>query len=163
MAPVKPCTKPEEEISIEVYAGWVSDLTWISRSDRGVSHAFSCVCNSYFSVAAGGKHDAFRHVTRSQHRALNQAAQRNDRVTSFFVNPKDQEITKCVIVTETLFANLVAEHNLFFRLADHFMKVVKKMFLDSETAKKISCGCQKTTVIVKSATGLRQILLCLVT
>ena len=83
-------------------------------------------------------------------------------MTSFFVNPKDQEITKCVIVTETLFANVVAEHNLFFRLADHLMKVVK-MFLDSETAKKFSCGCQKTTVIVKSATGLRQIWLCLVT
>ena len=43
----------------------------------------------------------------------NRAAQRNDRVTSFFVNPKDQEITKCVTVIETLFANVVAEHNLF--------------------------------------------------
>ena len=56
VAPAKPCTKPEEEISIEVYAGWVADLTWISRRDRGMSHAFSCVCNSHFCVAAGGKH-----------------------------------------------------------------------------------------------------------
>ena len=31
----------------------------------------------------------------------NRAAQRNDRVTSFFVNPKDQEIMKCVTVIAT--------------------------------------------------------------
>ena len=163
MAPAKQCTKPEEEICIKVYTGWVSDLTWISRRDRGVSHAFSCVCNSHFSVAEGGKHDAFRHATRSQHGALNRVGQRNDQVTSFFVNQKDQEIMKCVIVTETLFANVVVEHNLSFQFADHFTKVVKNMFLDRETAKKFSCGCQKTTVIVKRATGLRQILFCLVT
>ena len=78
VAPAKPCTKPEEEICIEVYPGWVGDLTWISRSDRGVSHAFSCVCNSHISVVMGGKYDTFRHATRSQHGALNRAAQRND-------------------------------------------------------------------------------------
>ena len=38
----------------------------------------------------------------------------------------------------------------------HITKVVKNMFLDSETAKKLCCGCQKTTVIVKSATGLER-------
>ena len=163
MATAKPCTKLEEEISIEVYAGWVADLTWISHSDTGVSQAFRCVCNSHISVAVGGKYDAFRQATRSQHGALNLAAQRNDHVTSFFVNQKDQEIIKCVIVTETLFANVVAEHNLSFQFADHFTKVVKNMFLDRERSKKFSCGCQKTTVIVKRATGLRQIRLCLVT
>ena len=152
VTPAKPCTKPEEEISIEVNAGWVADLTWISRRDRGVSHAFCRVCNSHFSVAAGGKHDAFRHATSSQHGALNRADQRKDRVTSFFVNLKNQEIIKCVIVTETLFANVVAEHNLSFQLADYFTKVVKNTFLDSETAKRFSCGGQKTTMIVKSAT-----------
>ena len=78
VAPAKPCTKPEEEICIEVYTGWVGDLTWISRSDRGLSHAFSCVCNSHISVVMGGKYDTFRHATRSQHGALNCAAQRND-------------------------------------------------------------------------------------
>ena len=50
VAPAKPCTKPEEEISIEVYAGWVGDLTWISRSDRGVPHAFSCTYAIRISV-----------------------------------------------------------------------------------------------------------------
>ena len=121
------------------------------------------MCNSHFCVVAGGKYDAFRHATRSQHGALNRLAQRNDQVTSFFVNQKDQEIMKFVIVTDTLFANVVAEHNFSFQFADHFTKVVKNMFHDRETAKNFSCGCQKTTVIVKRATGLRQILLCLVT
>lgn len=52
---------------------------------------------------------------------------------------------------ETLFANMVAEHNLPFLLADHFTWVVKKMLLGSETAKKFACGRKKTTLIVKSA------------
>ena len=55
-------------------------------------------------------------------------------LTSFFVNSKDQEIVRRVIVAETLFANLVTEHSLSFLLADHFTKMFKKMFPDSETA-----------------------------
>ena len=101
------------------------------------------MCNSHFSVAVGGKHDAFRHGTRSQHGALNRAAQRNDRVASIFIKPKDQEIMKCVIVTKTLFANVVAEHNLSFQLADHFTKVVNKCFSIAKRQKRSSVGVKR--------------------
>ena len=87
---------------------WVGDLHWISRSDRGFSHANCRMCNSHFSVAAGGKYDAIRHAATSQHQQLERASRSNP-VTSFFVNPKDQDITRQVIVAETLFANMVAE------------------------------------------------------
>ena len=65
-----------------------------------------------------------QHIT-SQHQQLERASRSNP-VTSFFVNPKDQNTTRRVIVAETLFANMVAEHNLSFSLADHFTKVVKQ-------------------------------------
>ena len=34
----------------------VGDLHWISRSNRGLLHAFCRICNSHFGVAAGGWH-----------------------------------------------------------------------------------------------------------
>ena len=156
MASAKSNSKPSSRsTSKKKYASkfiqaWVGDLHWISRSDRGLSNAYCRVCNSHFSVAAGGKYNAIRHATTSQHQQLERASRSNP-VTSFFVNAKDQEITRRVIVAETLFANMVAEHNLSFSLADHFTKVVKRMFPDSETVKKFLCGRQKTTMIVRSA------------
>ena len=72
------------------------------------------------------------------------------------VNPKDQEITRRVIVVWTqrtrrspggwllqnlcLWKWLQSPHNLSFLLEDHFRKVVKEMFPDSETAKMLSWG-----------------------
>ena len=75
------------------------------------------------------------------------------------VNPKDQEITRRVTVVWTqrtrrspggwllyepknlcLWTWLQSAHNLSFMLAHHFRKVLKEMFPDSETAKKLSWG-----------------------
>jgi hypothetical protein len=50
-----------------------------------------------------------------------------------------------------LFSNFVAEHNLPFAISDHFTKLCKKMFTDSEIAKGFACGRTKTTQIVKRA------------
>ena len=60
--------------------------------------AFTCVCNSHFSVDAGVENMTPFAMIQD---LSNRAAQRNDRVASFFVNPKDQEIMKCVTVIET--------------------------------------------------------------
>ena len=56
-----------------------------------------------------------------------------------------------MIDAETLFRNFVAEYNLPFRVADHYTKLCKKMFPDSEIAKEFSCSRTKTTHIVKRA------------
>ena len=114
MAPAKLNSKPSSRsTSKKKYASkfiqeWVGDLHWISRSDRGVSHAYCRVCNSHFSVAAGGKYVVIRHAATSQHQQLERASRSNP-VTSVFVNPKDQDITWRIIVAETLCANMVAE------------------------------------------------------
>jgi hypothetical protein len=69
---------------------------------------------------------------------------------SFFPSVKD-EITSQVTKAEVLFAHFVAEHNLPFTVGDHFAKLAKVMFPDSEIAKKFTCGRLKTTQIVKGA------------
>ena len=53
--------------------------------------------------------------------------------------------------SETLFSNFVAEHNLPFAISEHFTKLCKKMFTNSEIAKGFACGRTKTTQIEKRA------------
>ena len=49
--------------------------------------------------------------------------------------------------TETLFVQFVAEHNLPFRIGDHFTKLVKAMFPDSQIASQFHCSRTKTSVL----------------
>ena len=52
---------------------------------------------------------------------------------------------------EVLFGAFVAEHNLPFAVAEHFSQLVKKMFPDSDIAKRFRCGKTKVTQIIKGA------------
>ena len=56
-----------------------------------------------------------------------------------------------IIKAETSFSNFVAEHNLPFAISDHFTKLCKKMFTDSEIANDFACGRTKSTQIDKRA------------
>ena len=46
----------------------------------------------------------------------------------------------------------VAEHNLPFRTGDHFTKLVKSMFPDSDIARQFQCSRTKTSVITRLGT-----------
>ena len=59
------------------------------------------------------------------------------------------QVSDKVIEAETRWATFVAKHNLAFLLSDHATKLFKVMFLDSEIAKKFSCGHIKMTGTVK--------------
>ena len=52
-----------------------------------------------------------------------------------------------------MFVNFVAEHNLPFRVGDHFTKLVKTMFPDSSIAKQFQCSRTKTSVLVRYGNG----------
>ena len=94
---------------------WVTDLDWVSRRDRGLSHVFCHVCNSQFSIATASKNDVIFHATTSQHMNLDQVSSeqscdfilcepkvpRNHQASDYCVNPMDQEITRRVIVVWT--------------------------------------------------------------
>ena len=55
------------------------------------------------------------------------------------------------IEAETRWSTFVAKHNIAFLASDHATKLFRKMFPDSEIAKKFSCSRTKTTAIVKGA------------
>ena len=130
-------------------ASWIGDLSWIGKSDRGTSYAYCRVCNSHFGVSAGGRNDAVRHGSTATHVALSKVASTSQPVTSFFV--KNDDSAKRLITAEVMFANMIAEHNLSFLVADHFTKLIREMFPDCQEAKKFLCGRMKTTMIVKNA------------
>ena len=54
---------------------------------------------------------------------------------------------------EALFVQFIAEHNLPFRTGDHFTKLVKSMFPDSEVAKQFQCSRTKTSVLLRFGNG----------
>ena len=53
------------------------------------------------------------------------------------------------IEAETQRAIFVAKHNIAFLACDHATKLFCRMFPDSETARKFSCGQTKATSLVK--------------
>ena len=91
--------------------------------------AYCTVCSTHFSVSHGVKHcegkthiDLFR--TKSQ----------GNKMTSFFTSSKESE---CNNGGNIIFCN-AGRAQCPFALTDHFMKLVKRMFPDSNTAKKYS-------------------------
>ena len=75
-------------------------------------------------------------------------------IKSFFVSSKATELSTKVTTAEVRFAQFVAEHNLS-SVADHFTKLAKGLFPDSDIASKFASGRMKTTMIVKKALALR--------
>ena len=55
-----------------------------------------------------------------------------------------------VIEPEALWLKFV-KHNVSFQTSDHATKLLHRMFLDSEIAKRFSCGHTKTAAIIKEA------------
>ena len=64
---------------------------------------------------------------------------------------KTTDLSVNVLSAEVKFAQFIAEHNLPFSVADHFMKLAKQLFPDSDIAGKFTSGRMKTTMIVNKA------------
>ena len=64
-------------------------------------------------------------------------------------------ITQSEINAETLFQGFILEHNLPLTINDHFTRLTKRMFLDSEIAKSYSCGRTKGTHITYAIPQIR--------
>lgn len=62
-----------------------------------------------------------------------------------------RDMSNGVVEAETRWATFIAKHNIAFLASDHATKLFRKMFPDSEIAKKFTCGQTKTTAIVKEA------------
>ena len=101
---------------------WEKEFTWLKKSNTGEDMAHCKLCNINFSVTAGALYDVKRHAKSSTHVTAVEASSQTKSITNF-VDKKSSS----VILSEILFSNFVAEHNLPFSLADHFTKSLPKL------------------------------------
>ena len=130
-------------------------MNFICASDKGATFAYCKVCNIHVNVSFSGKYDIVRHSKSASHGTLQKATKTQPQVKSFFVTSKTTDLSAKVLSAEVKFAQFVAEHNLPFSVGDHFMKLAKQMFPDSDIAGKFTSGRMKTTMIVKKALAPR--------
>ncbi|CAG2246923.1 unnamed protein product [Mytilus edulis] len=125
---------------------WESEFKWVKPSERSQIDAYCTLCNSHINVSAGARNDLVRHSKTMTHSKLEKSQAESKGMASFFTKTKSVLADK-VTNAETLFSYFVAEHNLSFAVTDHFTKLCKLMFSDSEIASGYSCGKTKTTQI----------------
>ena len=127
---------------------------FLSRVE-GSSYAKCVPCDITSSIRHGGANDVLKHFTSQNHsQAISLISSTNTLASLGFVNcnealkerQRENEFQNQVVRAETLFVQFVAEHNLSFRIGDHFTKLVKKMFPDSVIAKYFQCSRTKTSV-----------------
>ena len=132
---------------------WATQMDVICASEKGPKFAYCKVCNVHVNVSFGGKYDVVRHSKSASHGTLKNATK--TQMKSFFVTSKTTDLSTNVLTAEVKFAQFVAEHNLPFSVADHFTKLAKQLFPDSDIAGKFTSGRMKTTMIVKKALAPR--------
>ena len=131
---------------------WATQMDFICASDKEAMFGYCKVCNVHLNVSFGGKCDVVRHSKSAIHDTLKNATKTQPQMKSFFVTT---DLSTNVLTAEVKFAQFVAEHNLPFSVADHFTKLAKQLFPDSDIAGKFTSGRVKTTMIVKKALAPR--------
>jgi len=126
---------------------WLSEFPWLRSSSKSSNHAFCVPCNTHFSIAHSGHYDIMQHSKGEKHSSNTSSTQYTRKVQDMFKKQDKDDVLKA----EVLFTAFVAEHNIPFLVADHFTKLVKEMFPDSDIAKKFSCMRTKTTHIMNRA------------
>ena len=119
-------------------------------------------CQVVFSVCHGGAHDVKKHFSSSNHIAAisSRSTSTQLRVYGFGESREAKRARELkekqqlqVQRAEALFVQFVVEHNLPFRVGDHFTTLVKSMFPDSEIAKQFQCSRTKTSVLSRYGNG----------
>lgn len=117
---------------------------FITASRVSENHAFCGICRLDISVAHGGMNDCAKHVGTDRHGTKASAASKSCKISSFLSTSSDYE----TVNAEVMFANFIIEHNLPIAVADHAGPLFRKMFSDSEIAKKYASARTKTTAII---------------
>ena len=110
--------------------------------------AFCTVCSSSFSIVHQGKRDVERHIKGSEHKCLSDIVNSCQTLTKFMPDRQSQDK---VINAEVLFTGYILEHNLPFESAAHAGPLFRKMFPDSDIARKYGCASTKTAAIINYA------------
>ena len=98
-------------------------MDFICASDKGATFAYCKVCNVHVNVSLSGKYDVVRHSKLASHGTVKKATKTQPQMKSFFLTSKTTDLSTSVLTAEVKFVQFVAEHNLPFSVADHFMKL----------------------------------------
>ena len=128
----------------------------------GDDHAFCTLCKVRFSVRHGGANDIRKHFATAKHASAVSSRQTSRSLSHFGFGSslaarearmRAEELNLKVQRAEALFVHFIAEHNLPFRTGDHFTKLAKSMFSDSDIARKFQCSRTKTSALTKYGNG----------
>ena len=86
-----------------------------------------------------------------KHKKYLQSASAQPSISFVMLSANKDAMSMKVLKSKLNLGKFVAEHNLSFSMADHFTKLCKVMFQDSQIAGKFSCVCRKMTVLVTHA------------
>lgn len=115
----------------------------IIASRKGNNFAFCAACRCDFSLAHAGRNDVFKHSQSKKHMDNVKCIESNKKL-SFTCDAGENRVTRA----ECYFTSFIVEHNLPLSCADHTGQLFRKMFPDSDLAKKYSCARTKTTAIL---------------
>ena len=113
----------------------------LKASVKGATFAHCTVCGSDFSVSSGGLHDVKRHCKTLKHtRMLKDIGTQPSIAASYSSTASRPTLDEKVITAELYFTLFIVEHNISFSSSNHFTKLCKVMFPDSEIARSYSSG-----------------------
>ena len=113
-------------------------------------HLLCTVCNKHIPCSHQGLFDVKGDLQVSSHQAAYKdcIGEKQSSVSSFLATDPIQEK---VVATEVKLAVFLAEIRLPMAVADQASRLFKSMFLDSQIAKKITCGRTKASAVLNDA------------
>ena len=145
----KPLSK-QGKYKIKFNNVWKLEFRWVQNSPKGSEFAHCSACKQDIKITHGGRNDLKRHSDTPSHKQKLGSISNTPTVSSL-LGGSTTSLEYKVAFTETVFPNLIVEHNIPFLVADHFSDAVKVMFPDSAIAQKFHCKRTKTTHIVNEA------------
>lgn len=123
--------------------------TWpfIVQSKLGESYARCSLCDADIKIEWGRRTDLERHIKTPKHETRAKVKRTTLNLTSMINKQPTSQETKTTRA-ELLFTNFLIEHNIHLVVSDHAGDLFRKMFDDSDTAKKFKCGKTKTRNLV---------------
>lgn len=122
------------------------EFPYIKKSEKGDLFAYCTTCRCDINIAHGGKTDITVHSRSAKHLTNVKCREESQKISNFFVKPGNADLD--VIRAECLFTAFLVEHNIPLTTADHAGALLRKMFPNSEIAKKYGCARTKTAAIV---------------
>lgn len=137
-------TKMSKKYNAVFRSVYKEEFPCLSESRKGQTYAFCNICRCDFSVSHGGKSDILKHVQTKKHKESLQCVESNQKLSYLCKSQSVDAVTNA----EALFTSFIVEHNLPTNCADHAGPLFRKMFPDSEIAKRYGCARTKTTAII---------------